>query len=60
MNNCLAIIEDGRKTSIDMSQKWSTQIFEELMDAAGGERWKQFKESMNLGLKTVFLVGASS
>lgn len=28
-----------------MSQKWSSQIFEELMDAAGGERWKQFKET---------------
>ena len=28
-----------------MSQKWSTQIFEELMDAGGGERWKQFKEA---------------
>ena len=27
-----------------MSQKWSTAIFEELMDNAGGDRWQRHKE----------------
>ncbi|KAG1741784.1 uncharacterized protein EDB91DRAFT_1222099 [Suillus paluster] len=35
--------EDGAKTTIDMSNKWSTSIAKELMDLAGGDSWKEYK-----------------
>jgi small subunit ribosomal protein S25 len=35
--------EDGEKTTIDMSNKWSTTIAKELMDLAGGDPWKEHK-----------------
>ncbi|OAX40471.1 hypothetical protein K503DRAFT_660447, partial [Rhizopogon vinicolor AM-OR11-026] len=35
--------EDGAKTTIDMSNKWSTTIAKELMDLAGGDPWKKHK-----------------
>ncbi|KAG2030052.1 hypothetical protein BDR03DRAFT_1096129 [Suillus americanus] len=35
--------EDGAKTTIDISNKWSTSITKELMDLAGGDRWKEYK-----------------
>ncbi|THH04800.1 hypothetical protein EW145_g5263 [Phellinidium pouzarii] len=36
--------KNGKTRSMDVSSKWSTAILEELMDAAGGERWRQHKE----------------
>ena len=41
--------EDGKKTTLDVSSKKSSVIFEELMDVGGGERWKRFKEEMATG-----------
>lgn len=35
--------EDGAKTTIDISNKWSTSITKELMDLAGGNVWKEHK-----------------
>lgn len=35
--------EDGAKTTIDISNKWSTSITKELMDLAGGDPWKEYK-----------------
>ncbi|KAH7910016.1 hypothetical protein BJ138DRAFT_1153930 [Hygrophoropsis aurantiaca] len=37
--------ENGDKSTIDMSDKWSTTITKELMDLAGGDIWKQYKTS---------------
>lgn len=28
---------------MDLSQKWSSVILEELMDVAGGDRWSRYK-----------------
>ncbi|KIK43841.1 hypothetical protein CY34DRAFT_803346 [Suillus luteus UH-Slu-Lm8-n1] len=36
-------LEDGAKTTIDISNKWSTSITKELMDLAGGDPWKEYK-----------------
>ncbi|KIJ58722.1 hypothetical protein HYDPIDRAFT_102069 [Hydnomerulius pinastri MD-312] len=35
--------QDGTKSTIDMSNKWSTTIAKELMDLAGGDPWKAYK-----------------
>ncbi|KAH8111428.1 hypothetical protein DFH11DRAFT_1613050, partial [Phellopilus nigrolimitatus] len=35
--------KNGSKKTVDVSEKWSTAIFEELMDSAGGDRWRTFK-----------------
>ncbi|KAH7920492.1 hypothetical protein BV22DRAFT_1039802 [Leucogyrophana mollusca] len=35
--------DDGGRSVIDMSKKWSTTIAKELMDLAGGDPWKQHK-----------------
>jgi len=36
--------KDGKTQSVNMSAKWSTSIYEELMDSAGGDRWQRYKE----------------
>lgn len=42
--HCLIkLTEDGAKTTIDISNKWSTSITKELMDLAGGDPWKEYK-----------------
>ncbi|TFK47918.1 hypothetical protein OE88DRAFT_1685060 [Heliocybe sulcata] len=44
----------GQTTTISMGGKWSTSIFEELMNAAGGEPWQQWKkERLAQGLPVV-------
>ena len=48
-SNMLISTEDGKKTTLDVSSKKSSVIFEELMDVGGGERWKRFKEEMAAG-----------
>ncbi|KAI5114692.1 hypothetical protein M0805_009650, partial [Coniferiporia weirii] len=35
--------KNGSTKSLNISSKWSTAIFEEVMDVAGGDRWRQFK-----------------
>jgi len=39
--------KDGKKQNIDMHLKWSTSIFEELMNCAGGDRWQRYKDERN-------------
>ncbi|KAL5534738.1 hypothetical protein ACEPAG_1202 [Sanghuangporus baumii] len=34
--------KDGSQTTTDISNKWSTSIFEELMARAGGDRWQAY------------------
>lgn len=46
--------EDGAKTTIDISNKWSTSITKELMDLAGGDPWKEYKAAAQAaGLPTL-------
>ncbi|EJD04502.1 uncharacterized protein FOMMEDRAFT_83782 [Fomitiporia mediterranea MF3/22] len=35
--------KNGTKSTLNVSDKWSTAIFEDLMSRAGGERWQAFK-----------------
>jgi small subunit ribosomal protein S25 len=35
--------EDGKKKELDLQEKWSSAILQELMDTAGGEPWKRYK-----------------
>jgi small subunit ribosomal protein S25 len=42
-NVIIKCTEDGAKTTIDISNKWSTSITKELMDLAGGDLWKEYK-----------------
>jgi small subunit ribosomal protein S25 len=45
---------DGRKQSIDIHNKWSSTIFQELMDTAGGNSWTRWKtERAEAGLPVV-------
>ena len=51
----LCLAEDGTSRTLDLDKKWSSAIFEELMDAAGGERWQAFKtERKAAGKEPVF------
>ncbi|TFY70153.1 hypothetical protein EVG20_g2858 [Dentipellis fragilis] len=34
---------NGSAKTFDLSQKWSTSIFQEVMDAAGGQAWSRWK-----------------
>lgn len=36
---------NGSKQTLDMSQKWSSAILQELMDKAGDSSWSQWKQS---------------
>jgi len=45
---------DGRKQSFNLSNKWSSTIFQELMDTAGGNSWTRWKtERAEAGLPIV-------
>ena len=35
--------EDGRKKELDLQEKWSSSILQELMDTVGGDPWKRYK-----------------
>ncbi|KAI0809123.1 hypothetical protein BC629DRAFT_1590205 [Irpex lacteus] len=37
-------LSDGTKRTIDLDQKWSSAIYEELMEIGGGSSWEQWKE----------------
>ncbi|KAF8439312.1 hypothetical protein L210DRAFT_3541836 [Boletus edulis BED1] len=37
--------EDGRTSTLDMSNKWSTTIAKELMNLAGGDPWEAYKSA---------------
>ncbi|KAI0089903.1 hypothetical protein BDY19DRAFT_888569 [Irpex rosettiformis] len=37
-------LRDGTKRTIDMDKKWSSTIYEELMEVGGGSAWAQWKE----------------
>ncbi|KAI0683331.1 hypothetical protein BC835DRAFT_1296313 [Cytidiella melzeri] len=37
-------LRDGTQKIIDMDQKWSSSIYEELMEIGGGPAWQQWKE----------------
>lgn len=50
---CL-LSEDGSKQTLNMNQKWSSAIFQELMDLAGGTPWQRWKkERLAAGLPVV-------
>ncbi|KIK66057.1 hypothetical protein GYMLUDRAFT_158496 [Collybiopsis luxurians FD-317 M1] len=36
-------LENGSRKTIDMNDKWSTTITQELLDLSGGEPWKKWK-----------------
>ena len=36
-------IADGRKQAFDIHNKWSSGIFEQVMDSAGGNSWTRWK-----------------
>lgn len=38
-----AVLGDGTVKTLDMDRKWSTSIFRELMDTAGGTSWERWK-----------------
>jgi len=45
---------DGRKQSLNLSNKWSSTIFQEVMDTAGGNSWTRWKaERAEAGLPVV-------
>lgn len=39
----LSLAEDGTSRTLDLDKKWSSTIFEELMDIAGGNPWERWK-----------------
>ncbi|TCD63096.1 hypothetical protein EIP91_006000 [Steccherinum ochraceum] len=46
-------LQDGTSRTLDLDSKWSSTIFEELMDVAGGnpwERWKRERRAAGLPL----------
>lgn len=46
--------EDGKKKELDLQEKWSSAILQELMDTAGGETWKRYKAAAKVdGLPVV-------
>ncbi|KAH9045816.1 hypothetical protein EDB84DRAFT_1413807 [Lactarius hengduanensis] len=45
---------DGRKQDFDIHNKWSSRIFEEIMESAGGNSWTRWKtERIENGLPIV-------
>lgn len=38
------LVGDGTSKTIDMDNKWSSSIYEELMELGGGPAWEQWKE----------------
>ncbi|KAI0271731.1 hypothetical protein BC834DRAFT_860996 [Gloeopeniophorella convolvens] len=45
---------NGRKESIEIHNKWSSKILQELMDTAGGNSWTRWKtERADIGLPVV-------
>lgn len=51
---CQCYTENGKSHTIDLSQKWSSTIFTEIMDLAGGPSWTKWKrERKELGLPPV-------
>lgn len=45
---------DGRKLNFNLHNKWSSTIFQELMDTAGGSSWTRWKtERAEAGLPVV-------
>ncbi|KAI0307400.1 hypothetical protein B0F90DRAFT_1806929 [Multifurca ochricompacta] len=45
---------DGRKQCLNIHNKWSSRIFQELMDVAGGNSWTRWKtERREAGLPAV-------
>jgi small subunit ribosomal protein S25 len=58
-NNCASSyhtfpLADGRKQRLYLHNKWSSTIFQELMDTAGGNSWTRWKaERSEAGLPVV-------
>jgi small subunit ribosomal protein S25 len=49
--------ENGTSKTLDVSQKWSSAILEQVLDEAGGDRWLAFKaERRAAGKEPVFPV----
>jgi len=47
-------LADGRKQNFNLHNKWSSAIFQELMDTAGGNSWTRWKtERAEAGLPVV-------
>jgi small subunit ribosomal protein S25 len=47
-------LADGQKKSFNLSNKWSSTIFQELMDTAGGNSWTHWKtERAEAGLPII-------
>jgi len=47
-------LADGRKQNFNLHNKWSSTIFQELMDTAGGNSWTRWKtERAEAGLPVV-------
>ncbi|KAH8101446.1 hypothetical protein BXZ70DRAFT_933111 [Cristinia sonorae] len=47
-------LKDGTSKTLDLDNKWSSAIFEELMDLAGGNPWERWKrERIAAGLPFV-------
>ncbi|KAH9036604.1 hypothetical protein EDB85DRAFT_2288145 [Lactarius pseudohatsudake] len=47
-------VADGRKQDFDIHNKWSSRIFEEIMESAGGNSWTRWKtERIENGLPIV-------
>ena len=52
---------DGSKQTIDLEGKWSSTIFQELMDAGGGSSWEKWKrERATAGLPVVDVPSAKA
>ncbi|THU88455.1 hypothetical protein K435DRAFT_617283, partial [Dendrothele bispora CBS 962.96] len=46
--------DGGRRTTINLSSKWSTTILKELLDLSGGEPWRKWKrEALEKGVPLV-------
>ena len=44
----LNVSEDGKTRTLDVSNKLSSAIFEELMEIGGGERWRRYKQEVEM------------
>jgi len=54
-------LRDGTMKTLDMDLKWSSTIFQELMDIGGGPTWEQWKEERTAaGLPVVEIPVAKS
>lgn len=52
---------DGTTKKLDLQDKWSTTIFQEVMDLAGGSNWERWKRDRQAaGLPIVDLTPAST